>query len=184
MFLGLRCSLILLRCTLLLQQIQNLFDYKGFVTLNCQMHSPHERPTPLVRWEVVTTIHQRLILPGSGETPKVVTYFWRREECYSANIAVPNTKGMDTQTGITTRQVELGQHTKVRLNESNSLYEGGDPLIQVSRRSQEPPLLNQLYSLCSIQAEQVIISLLRCTIHKRLHRGLLSCTPYKVSDSE
>ena len=48
---------------------------------------------PLVKGEVATTIHQKLILPGSGETLKVITSFWRKEECYCINIAAPHTKG-------------------------------------------------------------------------------------------
>ena len=75
----------------------NSFDYKGFVTLNCQMHSSSERPTPLVKGEVVTTIHQKLIPPGSSEMPKVVTSFWRKEKCYGINTATSHTKGIDIQ---------------------------------------------------------------------------------------
>ena len=61
------------------------------------MCSSHERPTPLVKREVATTIHQKLIPLGSGEMPKVVTSFWRKEECYYINIATPHTKGIDIQ---------------------------------------------------------------------------------------
>ena len=68
-------------------KIQNPFDYKGFVTLTCLMHSSCERPTPSVKGEVGTTIHQKLILPGSGGMPKVVTSFWRKEECFCIHIS-------------------------------------------------------------------------------------------------
>ena len=70
---------------------------------------------PSVKGEVATIIHQKLIPPGSVETPKVVTSFWRKEECYCLNIATPHTKGMDIQsrpkgdnlhTGTATRQKE------------------------------------------------------------------------------
>ena len=70
---------------------------------------------PSVKGEVATTIHQKLILPGSGEMPKVITSFWRNEECYFINIATPHTKGIDIQshpksynlqTGTATRQIE------------------------------------------------------------------------------
>ena len=69
---------------------------------------------PSVKGEVATTIHQKLILPASGETPKVITSFWRKEECYCINIATPRTKGIDIQscpksynlkTGTATRQI-------------------------------------------------------------------------------
>ena len=92
----------------------NSLGYKGFVTLTCQMCSSCERPTPLVKGEVATIIHQKLIPPGSGETPKFITSFWRKEECYCLNIATPHTKGIDIQshfkgynlhTGTATRQI-------------------------------------------------------------------------------
>ena len=52
---------------------------------------------PLVKGEVATTIHQKLIPSGSGETLKVVTSFWRKEKCYCINIAAPRTRGIDIQ---------------------------------------------------------------------------------------
>ena len=69
---------------------------------------------PSVKGEVATTICQKLIPPGSGEMPKVITSFWRKEECYCINIAAPHTKGIDIQshpksynlqTGTATRQI-------------------------------------------------------------------------------
>ena len=90
----------------------NSFDYKGFVTLTCQMCSSHERPTPSVKGEVATTIYQKLILPGSGEMPKVVTFFWRKEECYCINIAAPRTMGIDIQSHPKSYKMQTGTATR------------------------------------------------------------------------
>ena len=76
------------------------------------MCSSRERPTPSVKGEVATTIHQKLILPGSGETPKVVTSFWRKEECYCINIAAPRTKGIDIQNCLKSYNLQIGTVTR------------------------------------------------------------------------
>ena len=60
-----------------------------------------------VKGEVATTIHQKLILPGSGEMPKVVTSFWRKEECYCINIATPRTKGIDIQNRLKSYNLQI-----------------------------------------------------------------------------
>ena len=79
---------------------------------------------PSLKGEVATTIHQRLIPSGSGEMPRVVTSFWRKEEYYGINIAAPRTQGIDIQscpksynpqTGAATRQIGSNQHTRDRL---------------------------------------------------------------------
>ena len=67
---------------------------------------------PSVKGEVATTIHQKLIPPGSGETPKVITSFWREEECYCINIAAPNTKGIDVQNCLKSYHLQLETATR------------------------------------------------------------------------
>ena len=78
----------------------NLLNYKGFITMVLWMRKSHEESKLSVKGEVTTTIHQKLIPPGSSEMPKVITSFWRKEECYCINIAAPRTKGIDTQSHL------------------------------------------------------------------------------------
>ena len=57
------------------------------------MCSSHERPTPLVKGEVTTTIHNKPIPLGSGEAPKEVSLpFGGKEECDYITIVTPHIK--------------------------------------------------------------------------------------------
>ena len=67
---------------------------------------------PSVKGEVATTIHQKPILPGSGETPKVITSFWKKEECYCINIAAPRTKGIDIPSCPKSYNLQIGTATR------------------------------------------------------------------------
>ena len=67
---------------------------------------------PSVKGEVATTIHQKPILLGSGETPKVITSFWKKEECYCINIATPRTKGIDIQNHLKSYNLQIETATR------------------------------------------------------------------------
>ena len=78
-------------------KIQNLFDRKGFITLICRMHDPHEKSTPSVKGEVTVTIHHQPIPPGSGETPKRLSLpFWKKGGCDCIVVVTLRTQGIDT----------------------------------------------------------------------------------------
>ena len=62
---------------------------------------------PSVKGEVATTIHQKPIPPGSSEMLKVITSFWRKEECYCINIAAPRTKGIDIQNRLKSYNLQI-----------------------------------------------------------------------------
>ena len=67
---------------------------------------------PSVKGEVAATIHQKLILLGSAETPNIVTSFWRKEECYCINITTPHTKGIDIQSCHKSYNLQIGTATR------------------------------------------------------------------------
>ena len=67
---------------------------------------------PSVKGEVATTIHQKLIPLGSSETPKVITSFWKKEDCYCINIAAPCTKGIDIPSHLKSYNLQIGMATR------------------------------------------------------------------------
>ena len=67
---------------------------------------------PSVKGEVATTIHQKLIPLGSGETPKVVTSFWKKEECYCINIAALRTKEIDILSHLKSYNLQIWTATR------------------------------------------------------------------------